>query len=239
MCKWCSRYGDKGITGLRAWLASLAMLAACGYPPLPAVCAGEDCQPAQECAARQDVCIDIGGCGNGVVASGEVCDDGNIIDGDGCSADCKSNETCGNGILDNNVQGSEQCDHGQLNGMPGDTCDIQCYLLSQVCGNGITEPGEECDESGDTAACNGYFAGPVSCQFSSCGDGYVNFLAEEACDVGSDDTTACNGSSINPTSARCQLVRCGDGHVNVTAGEDCESSLQCGASNTCSNCKCS
>lgn len=27
-------------------------------------------------------------CGDGVLDSGEVCDDGNNIDGDGCSADC-------------------------------------------------------------------------------------------------------------------------------------------------------
>ena len=28
-------------------------------------------------------------CGNGLVNSGEECDDGNILDGDGCSANCK------------------------------------------------------------------------------------------------------------------------------------------------------
>src|SRR3954471_5386119 len=60
------------------------------------------CSPGQTCAAHQDVCIDIGGCGDGIVDrdKGEVCDDGNIKNGDGCSADCKSDETCGNGIAD-------------------------------------------------------------------------------------------------------------------------------------------
>lgn len=33
-----------------------------------------------------------GSCGNGIIEVGEVCDDGNVIDNDGCSADC-SNET--------------------------------------------------------------------------------------------------------------------------------------------------
>src|SRR5690349_13932333 len=39
------------------------------------------------------------GCGNGFVesANGEVCDDGNQVPGDHCSADCRSDETCGNG----------------------------------------------------------------------------------------------------------------------------------------------
>jgi cysteine-rich repeat protein len=34
------------------------------------------------------------GCGNGVVESGEVCDDGNTVDGDGCSHDCEAIDIC-------------------------------------------------------------------------------------------------------------------------------------------------
>ena len=30
----------------------------------------------------------LGGCGNGFVEGGEACDDGNKINGDGCSAGC-------------------------------------------------------------------------------------------------------------------------------------------------------
>jgi cysteine-rich repeat protein len=29
-------------------------------------------------------------CGDGILDGGEVCDDGNVIGGDGCSVDCKS-----------------------------------------------------------------------------------------------------------------------------------------------------
>src|SRR3954471_20735529 len=36
------------------------------------------------------------GCGNRAVEADEQCDDGNRIDGDGCSADCRSTERCGN-----------------------------------------------------------------------------------------------------------------------------------------------
>ena len=39
-------------------------------------------------------------CGNGLLDVYELCDDGNNRSGDGCSADCRSDETCGNAIAD-------------------------------------------------------------------------------------------------------------------------------------------
>lgn len=67
-------------------------------------------------------------CGDGIVDNlkGEVCDDGNHVSGDGCSADCKSNETCGNGIVDS-AKG-EQCDLGSQNGQTGAHCSASCQL---------------------------------------------------------------------------------------------------------------
>lgn len=62
------------------------------------------------------VCLP-GGCGNGRQDPEEACDDGNNIVGDGCAADCLSDETCGNGRLDP-VRG-EQCDDGDLIGHDG------------------------------------------------------------------------------------------------------------------------
>jgi cysteine-rich repeat protein len=43
-------------------------------------------------------------CGNGLVDLGEVCDDGNTLDGDTCSSDCQSMSICPNGILEADVQ---------------------------------------------------------------------------------------------------------------------------------------
>src|SRR5262245_3089905 len=59
------------------------------------------CPPNTACSRdlAGPVCI-RGTCGNGDLDIGERCDDGNIIDGDGCSADCQSIEICGNGIID-------------------------------------------------------------------------------------------------------------------------------------------
>ncbi len=54
---------------------------------------GLRCAPGLVCDVAEDACIEPDGCGNGIVSpeKGEVCDDGNTKDGDGCSADCKSN----------------------------------------------------------------------------------------------------------------------------------------------------
>src|SRR3990172_12553390 len=42
----------------------------------------------------------LASCGNGLVDTGEGCDDGNNASGDGCSADCKRLEGCGNDHVD-------------------------------------------------------------------------------------------------------------------------------------------
>lgn len=48
------------------------------------------------------------------------------VSGDGCSADCRSNETCGNGVIDT-VTG-EACDDG--NAVSGDGCSSSCQFES-------------------------------------------------------------------------------------------------------------
>lgn len=59
-------------------------------------------------------------CGDGVLDLGEACDDGNNIDGDGCSALCTVESYCGDGFLDP----GEQCDDGNL--LNGDGCSAMC-----------------------------------------------------------------------------------------------------------------
>ena len=58
-------------------------------------------------------------CGNGVVEPPEVCDDGNLVDGDGCDSNCTPTG-CGNGI----VTAGEECDDG--NRISGDCCSALC-----------------------------------------------------------------------------------------------------------------
>jgi cysteine-rich repeat protein len=58
-------------------------------------------------------------CGNGVVEPPELCDDGNLVDGDGCDSNCTPTG-CGNGI----VTAGEECDDGNL--VSGDCCSATC-----------------------------------------------------------------------------------------------------------------
>lgn len=64
------------------------------------------------------------GCGNRVMESGEMCDDGNQISFDGCRGDCSSTEVCGNGFVDP----GEPCDDGDL--VSRDGCDSRCQVES-------------------------------------------------------------------------------------------------------------
>jgi cysteine-rich repeat protein len=65
-------------------------------------------------------------CGNNAVEDGEVCDDGNTVADDGCSAACDSDETCGNGVLDDDILFAEECDDGNV--VAGDGCDAFCII---------------------------------------------------------------------------------------------------------------
>lgn len=68
-------------------------------------------------------------CGNGITETGEECDDGNNLNGDGCSSTCQLEFGCGNGVIDNN----EECDDNNLSS--GDCCDSNCkieVLISSV-----------------------------------------------------------------------------------------------------------
>lgn len=76
-------------------------------------------------------------CGNGVLNSGEGCDDGNVTDGDACSATCALEVTgplCGNGVLetpevcdDSNTTSEDGCTNACLDEtgtLPGPPSDI-------------------------------------------------------------------------------------------------------------------
>ena len=143
-------------------------------------------------------------CGNLIVDPGEVCDDGNNMSGDGCSADCLSNESCGNGIVDS----GEQCDDGGESA----SCDDDCTTVSCGDGNVNSTAGEICDDGGESTSCDD------DCTTVSCGDGNVNSTAGEQCDDGG-ESASCDDD--------CTTVSCGDGNVNSTAGETCDGGTAC------------
>jgi len=83
---------------------------------------------------RVDAGADEITCGDGVTNPGEQCDDGGVVDGDGCDANCTFT-ACGNGV----TTAGEQCDDGNLAG--GDCCGATCQHEA---------PGSTCD---DGSAC--------------------------------------------------------------------------------------
>jgi len=159
---------------------------------------------ASDCAFDESGCTADPECGDGNEDPSETCDDGNNVSGDGCSADCQSDETCGNGYVDNAM--GEACDDG--NTTPGDGCGPSCLL--EFCGNGVSDPGEMCDD-GNNDSGDGCSA---DCQSDeTCGNGYVDNAAGEACD----DGNSIGGDGCSPS---CELESCGNGHLDV--GEACD-----------------
>ncbi|MCC6850009.1 MAG: chromate efflux transporter [Deltaproteobacteria bacterium] len=89
-------------------------------------------------------------CGNGTTEPPELCDDGDLVDGDGCDSNCTPTG-CGNGI----ATSGEQCDDGGTAG--GDCCDAACQheangapcddanpcTTSDACTTGTCAGGEE------------------------------------------------------------------------------------------------
>ena len=148
-------------------------------------------------------------CSDGHLDAGEECDDGNLVNNDGCSSICKD-EICG----DNIKQTIEECDLGNNNGKPcspayggictycSNTCE-EITLTDGYCGDGILQSQyEECDDhnlingDGCSSTCDKE-ALPV------CGDGVIN-QANETCD----DHNLINNDGC---SSICKTELCGDG----------------------------
>jgi cysteine-rich repeat protein len=101
----------------------------CVLPEQLEVCADRpDGTPCSFTGAPFGTCIDgvcfAAECGNGVVDPNEACDDGNRINGDGCSGDCLEIERCGNGAIETGL--GEACDDGNL--VNHDGCNSACAL---------------------------------------------------------------------------------------------------------------
>lgn len=145
-------------------------------------------------------------CGNSVIEDTEACDDGNTRAGDGCSSDCRSIETCGNGTIDSSR--GELCDDG--NTADGDGCQADCTL--PLCGDGVKDAGELCDDGNraDGDGCNALCSSLETCQ-----NGVIDAGAGEQCD----DGNATAGDTCQPN---CRVPRCGDGLTDTSRGELCD-----------------
>ncbi|MDY0000975.1 MAG: DUF4215 domain-containing protein [Polyangia bacterium] len=149
-------------------------------------------------------------CGNGVTESGEECDDGNTVSGDGCSATCTTEAAvCGNGRR----EGAEECDDG--NTAPGDGCSPTC-TFEGACGDGNLDLGEECDD-GNTVSGDGC---SPTCAFEGvCGDG--NLDPGEECDDGNQTPgDGCEPDCTETSEILCKtLTPLSSGTCEVIAGD--------------------
>ncbi|MFO0590319.1 MAG: DUF4215 domain-containing protein [Polyangiaceae bacterium] len=111
-------------------------------------------------------------CGNGVLNTGEECDDGNADDTDACLSTCAAAK-CGDGVVQ---QGVESCDDG--NAVDNDACNNKC--VPAKCGDGVVQLNEECDDANP----DDYDDCTTKCMHPKCGDGIVQPALGEACDDG-------------------------------------------------------
>jgi cysteine-rich repeat protein len=187
-------------------------------------------------------------CGDGVLDTGEQCDDGNTTKGDGCSDICDKEPIlttiCGNGIIEE----GEQCDDGNKENSDG--CSSMCKMEFgdddddsdddvddddsdddvTVCGNGIIEGSEICDDSNQTDGdgCS-HLCRLESADFPLCGNGIIE--SPEECD----DRNTLPGDHCSPIctiEARDIQGICGDGVLhqseqcddgNTVSGDGCSS----------------
>jgi len=187
-------------------------------------------------------CLQAPVCGDGILSTGEQCDDGNKVNGDGCSSTCTLElpENCGNGV----VESGETCDTGLADPFEGKTCSdfdsftggsLSCSSSCQIntnsctggtsgtCGNGAVNTGETCDGT--------EFNGLTCSDFDNFND--VNSLS---CDSVSCliDTSSCTGGTFVCGNGIVESVEeCDDG--NNFNGDGCSGSclLEDGAS--CNN----
>ncbi len=237
----------------RFLILSITLAACAGSPDATECVTGITCPEGTKCAAAQAICLN-NDCGDGIQQSNEVCDDGNILDGDGCAANCGSREECGDNTL--NAAAGELCDDGNTiggdgcaddcrsveicgngvrditeacddgNTVPGDGCSGNCKS-TEICGNSVLDINEKCDDGATPGGCN------PDCQGGTgCGDGAIDRdgsgNALEECDDG-------NVDNQDDCTNLCNLNTCGDGIVQTSGArvEDCDPSVNFGETATC------
>ena len=179
---------------------------------------GDGCCPAGANANNDNNCVAT--CGNRVVESGERCD-GN------CPTACNDNKVCTSDQLIGSGC-SRRCNFPDITAPAnGDGCcpaganatnDDSC---PSVCGNGVVEPGEGCDDRNGTAG-----DGCASCQIETSEQMCLGIVGNsEACATCScrectSVMVQCYGSSDATKNARCKaLVDCG--RARGCSGDDC------------------
>lgn len=178
---------------------------------------GVGCKTGVDCESGscvQGKCMSV--CGDGVVQTGEACDDGNNDACGTCNAACTAtNATVTGCVLGIPCASNADCLSG---GCAGGVC-------VPVCGNGILEPGEVCDDR-NTDGCGTCNAGcsAVNTTVTGCVGGFgcaVDGDCASAVCTSGECTSVCGNGLVEPDET------CDDGNT-----EDCGAcSADCGAFN--------
>lgn len=149
-------------------------------------------------------------CGDGIKAATEACDDGNLVDGDCCSANCTlevDGSTCSDGLF---CTASDTCSSGVCRGT-GNPC-----TTGPECRNTCSEASGSCVSPADSACA----ADPLACTTDQCDGagscvhnagnaGTVCRAAAGICDVAetcSGSSTACPADTLTATSVVCRAT---------------------------------
>jgi fibro-slime domain-containing protein len=185
-------------------------------------CTGDQCAPPPDAGPV---------CGNGVLESGEQCDDDNTTPGDGCSPVCvlmpgweckvvgqpctQIPSVCGDGLLVGFPQ--EVCDEGPGNKTPGCSADCMAIAPNYNC----DVPGQPCVKTTDPVVCGDGHIGAGE----TCDDG--NYVSGDGC-TGTDQDAGppCQrepGYTCPTPGARCTKDEwCGDGKRDSAGVEECD-----------------
>ena len=204
-----------------------------------------------DCDATPAACQPAAVCGDKKAGLGESCDDGNTKAGDGCSPTCQIEApywAC--------VFGSLCIDVRDCMALADAGSDSGCVIPPKVpvCGDGVIDPGEFCDDSNITGGdgcsldCTAIEAnyvcptpGAACVSTMHCGDGVLQ--GTEQCDDGNvknadgcTSTCKLEAGWLCPTPATaCNAAACGDGIVagneecddkNVADGDGCSATCR-------------
>jgi cysteine-rich repeat protein len=188
---------------------------------------GTACTKNSDCPYVASTCGTSGAscCGNAEIEVeysadiAEDCDDGNLVDGDGCSAACLAEgsatvgATCGNGDIAYDVltYAGEECDDS--NNANGDGCSRLCLREGSM--SSAATGGAECGDS------------VVTAPYETCDDG--NAVDDDGC------SSTCVREGLSLCIGATQNNCCGNGTTEVDAnggGEDCDGQEGCSSSCT-------